>query len=41
MYLLITAVKWLSILFLTLRLQREIRIQARICRNAERNKDAE
>ena len=30
MYLLINAVKWLSILFLTYRLHREIRMKARI-----------
>ncbi len=41
MYLLISALKWASILFLRIRLQREIRMNARVGRNSRRGKDSD
>ena len=41
MYLLISVVKWASILFLTLRLQRDIRMNARIGRRQKPGKDSD
>lgn len=41
MYLLVTAIKWLSILFLTFRLHREIRMKARIGQTAKRPDESE
>jgi hypothetical protein len=39
MYLLVTAVKRIAIILLTFRLQRKIRMQARVAQTARRNED--
>lgn len=41
MYLIVTAVKWLSILFLTYKLQREIRMKARIGQTTKQHDESE
>ncbi len=41
MYLIVTAIKWLSILFLTQKLKREIRMKARIGQTANQRDDSE